>query len=177
MEIILTELEEKDYRKIYHLMEVSFEKEEIRTYENGQKQLSKGNYRILISQNNNDGIGGFIAEWDLGTFVFIEHFAVEKKLRGLGIGSKMLEAYLKKATKPVMIEVEDNETEIGKRRINFYKRMDFFLSEFGYHQPILRGDGDKEILLRIMSFPEKLSEEKFLAFKKEVFEKIYKRKN
>ncbi|MBC3889227.1 GNAT family N-acetyltransferase [Acetobacterium paludosum] len=177
MGIVLTELEEKDYEKIYHLMEVAFEKEEIRTCESGREQLNKGNYRILISPNNKDDIGGFIAEWDLETFVFIEHFAVEKELRGLGIGSKMLEEYLKKATKPVMVEVEDNETEIGKRRINFYKRMGFFLSEFGYHQPILRGDGEKEILLRIMSFPEELSEEGFLEFKKVVFEKIYKRKN
>lgn len=174
MKIELSELEEKDYKKIYGLMKESFHKEEIRNYENGLKQLNKGNYRILISKDNKGDITGFIAEWDLGSVIFLEHFAVDKGLRGFGIGSEMLKVYLKGASKPVILEVEEDDTEIGKRRIDFYKRMGFYLSEFGYLQPILRGDAKKEIPLRIMSFPAALSEDSFKAFKKEVFSKIYK---
>lgn len=170
----LRDLEIKDFRKIYDLMTISFPKEEIRTFENGVKQLSEPNYRILISPTNNDEIAGFIAQWDLGSVIFIEHFAVEKEFWGSGIGSEMLKAYLDNVNKLVVLEVEDNETAIGKRRIGFYQRMGFFLSEFGYLQPILRGDGKKEIPLKLMSFPEELSKQGFLEFKTDVFTKIYK---
>ncbi|MGV8906402.1 MAG: GNAT family N-acetyltransferase [Acetobacterium sp.] len=174
MEIKLIALEEKDYREIYDLMEGSFQKEEIRTFENGFKQLYYPNYRILISKNKENKILGFFAEWDLESFIFIEHFAVKKKLRGSGIGSKMLEAYLSKTNKMVVLEVEDDETEIGKGRIGFYKRMGFFLSDFGYLQPILRGDAKKEIPLKLMSFPRELSEKEFREFKNDVFSNIYR---
>lgn len=173
MAIELFKLEEKEFKRIYKLMEASFPIEEIRTYENGLMQLANPNYRILVSKNEGDKISGFIAEWDLGSILFLEHFAVDQVIRGLGIGSKMMEAYLKQATKPVMIEVEDDATDIGKRRIGFYRRAGFHLSEFGYNQPILRGNSKKEIPLKIMSFPEKLTKESFLDFKSEVFIKIY----
>jgi len=174
MGIELMDLEVKDYGEIYNLMTISFPKEEIRTYENGLKQLSAPNYRILVFKNNNDEIAGFIAQWDLGSVIFIEHFAVKKEFRGSGIGSEMLKAYLNNANKLVVLEVEDNEMEIGKRRIGFYQRMGFYLSDFGYLQPILRGDGKKEIPLKLMSFPEELSKQAFFEFKTDVFTKIYK---
>lgn len=174
MEMELTELEVKDFGQIYELMKVSFVEEEIRTYESGLEQLNKEDYRILISQNSQDQIAGFIAEWDFRSFVFIEHFAVREKLRGTGIGSEILKVYLQKTSKPVVIEVEDNKTEIDRRRIDFYQRMGFFLSEFGYFQPVLRGDTSKKIPLRIMSYPEALSAERYRQFKKALFEKIYK---
>lgn len=174
MAIELFKMAEKDFKKIYELMETAFPREEIRTYENGFRQLTNPNYRILVSKNEADEILGFIADWDLGAILFLEHFAVDQAIRGLGIGSKMMAAYLKQAVKPVMIEVEDDQTEIGMRRIGFYRRAGFQLSEFGYLQPILRGDAKKEIPLKIMSFPEKLTKESFLDFKNEVFTQIYK---
>ena len=174
MGLNLIGLEEKDYREIYNLMISSFHKEEIRTYENGLKQLNNSNYRILISKINKTSIAGFFAEWDLGSVIFIEHFAVKKDLRGCGVGSEMLETYLNNANKMVVLEVEDNETEIGQIRIDFYRRNGFFLSEFGYLQPILRGNSKKEIPLKIMSFPKEFPEQGFLEFKKAVFSNIYK---
>jgi len=174
MKLELNELEEKDFERIYDLMKASFQEEETRSYENGIKQMQNINYRILTVRNKDDDIIGFIADWDLGSFIFLEHFAVDAKYRGLGIGSAMLEAYLEQVNKTVVLEVEDYDTEIEKRRIGFYQRMGFHLSEFGYFQPILRGDTDKEIPLRIMSFPEKLTKKGFAEFKNEVFSKIYK---
>lgn len=174
MKLELNELDEKDYGRIYDLMKASFQEEETRTYESGLKQLKKTNYRILTVRNKADDIIGFIADWDLGSYIFLEHFAVATKYRGSGIGSAMLAVYLNQATKTVVLEVEDYDTEIEKRRIGFYQRMGFHLTEFGYFQPILRGDTHKEIPLRIMSFPEKLTKQDFAEFKNEVFSKIYK---
>ncbi|KNZ43201.1 hypothetical protein AKG39_03175 [Acetobacterium bakii] len=170
-------MDEKDYDRIHDLMKASFQEEEIRTYESGLKQLEYTNYRILTVRNKDADIIGFIADWELESFIFLEHFAVDTKYRGAGIGSAMLATYLNQATNTVILEVEDYDTEIEKRRIGFYQRMGFHLSEFGYLQPILRGDTCKEIPLRIMSFSDKLTEQDFNTFKNEVFSKIYKVSN
>lgn len=154
-------------------MEKSFPIEEVRTYKNAVTILRDFRYRILVSQNQTGKMLGFIAEWDLGPTIFVEHFAVDQTLRGAGIGSRMMAAYLSQVTKPVMIEVEDEKTEINERRIVFYQRLGFYLSEFGYHQPVMRGNVSKAISLRIMSYPEPLTETSFQNFKQLVFTQIY----
>jgi len=172
--IKLLQLDEKDFEKIYQLMERSFPIEEVRSRENARAQLRDPNYRILVSKNEADEILGFIAEWNLGATIFLEHFAVDSSLRSGGIGSGMMSAYLSEASKPVMIEVEDEKNEINQRRIGFYQRLGYQLSEYGYHQPMMRGDGSKKIALRIMSFPQPLTKEAFENFRHQVFSQIYK---
>lgn len=172
--IELLELEKKRFNEIYKLMEAAFPKEELRTYEYAKAQLEKPNYKILVSKNENNKISGFIATWDLGSFIFLEHLAVNQETRGQGLGTKLMTAYLADVKKPVIIEVEDEETEIAKRRVGFYQRLGFHLSEFGYNQPIMRGDAEKKIPLRIMAFPEVISRDFFGVFKKQVFTKIYR---
>lgn len=155
-------------------MERSFPIEEIRAWENAKAQLKNSKYRIWISKNAADQILGFIAEWDLGATVFVEHFAVDQTLRGAGIGSGMMVSYLAQAAKPVVIEVEDEKTEISERRIGFYQRLGFHLSKYGYDQPVMRGDVNKKIPLKIMSYPEPLTAESFENFRCQVFSQIYK---
>lgn len=154
-------------------MECSFPIEEVRPRENAKAQLRNPKYCIWISKNEADQILGFIAEWDLGISIFVEHFAVDQTLRGAGIGSEMMAAYLSQAAKPVVIEVEDEKIEINTRRIGFYQRLGFHLSEYGYHQPVIRGDVNKVIPLKIMSFPQPLTQKKFVEFKQNVFTNIY----
>jgi len=167
-------LDEKDFEKIYQLMVCSFPKEEIRTRENARAQLRDPNYTIWTSKNEVDEILGFIAEWDMGSTVFVEHFAVDPTRRSGGIGSGMMAAYLSRTSKPVMIEVEDEKNEINLRRIGFYQRLGFHLSEYGYDQPVMRGDASKKIPLKIMRFPQPLTEEDFKNFRYQVFTQIYK---
>ena len=154
-------------------MEEAFPIEEIRSFDSGLRQLKNLDYRILGSKNCENKIKGFIAEWDFGVVNFVEHFAIDKENRGNGIGSRMMLDYLCQIKKPVIIEVEDDESDIGKRRIDFYRRLGFDLSEFGYDQPILRGDKNKVIPLRMMSYPQPLLKEDFLEFKNQVFRNIY----
>ncbi len=118
-------------------------------------------------------IDWFIAEWDLEIALFVEHFAISKIDRGLGIGSGMMNTYLRQIEKPVIIEVEEDHSDLGKRRIAFYQRLGFFLSEFGYDQPIVRGDKGRIIPLRLMTYPKPLLKEMFLKFEKQVFTRIY----
>lgn len=155
-------------------MECSFPIEEVRPRENAKAQLRNPKYCIWISKNAADQILGFIAEWDLGSNLFLEHVAVDQTRRGAGIGSGMMAAYLVQATKPVVIEVEDEKTETNSRRIGFYQRLGFHLSQYGYDQPVYRGDLNKKISLKLMTYPEPLTAAGFETFKKQVFSQIYK---
>lgn len=170
----LLKLDEADFEKVYALMECSFPIEEVRPRENAKAQLKNSKYGIWISKNEVDHILGFIAEWDLGSNLFLEHFAVNPALRGAGIGSGMMAAYLSQAAKPVVIEVEDEKTETNFRRIYFYQRLGFHLSPYGYDQPVFRGDMSKKIPLKLMTYPKPLTAVGFETFKKQVFTKIYK---
>jgi len=167
-------MNEKDFEKIYALMECAFPIEEVRPRKNAKAQLKDPHYTIWISKNEADLILGFIAEWDLGSNIFLEHFAVDPAQRGAGIGSGMMAAYLAQAAKPVVIEVEDEKTEINTRRIGFYQRLGFHLSEYGYDQPVMRGDISKKISLKMMTYPDPLTAAGFEIFRQQVFTQIYK---
>lgn len=170
---ILNKLKLTDFALIYNIMELSFPSSEIRTYENELDLFKNANYHVLVSYNINMNIDGFIAEWDYKDFRYIEHFAVHPNARGSGLGSKMLQEYLNLDKKLVYIEVESQENQSAKRRIQYYQRMGFFLSGFGYVQPLLR-EIHSEVNLKIMTYPIKISEADFLKYKKEIFESVYK---
>lgn len=78
---------------------------------------------------------GIITAWDLGTFIYIEHFAIDPLLRGGGIGYKAMTQFCGKVGKPVVLEVEKPETDIARRRIGFYNRLNFHLHTHPYIQP------------------------------------------
>lgn len=172
--IELLKLAEKDFEKVYALMEEAFPVEEVRPPKNAKAQLRDPRYSILISKNEADQMLGFIARWDLGTRIFVEHFAVDLRLRGGGIGSGMMRAFLSQAEKPVVIEVEDEKTETNLRRIHFYQRLGFHLSQYGYDQPVYRGDMSKKIPLKLMTYPNPLTAAGFEDFRLQVFTQIYK---
>lgn len=170
---ILNQLEIKDFALIYNIMELSFPSPEIRTYEKEFELFNHSNYHVLVSYNNNMSIDGFIAEWDYKEFRYLEHFAVHPSSRGSGLGTQMIREYLNQNKKPVYIEVESADNHIAKRRIKYYQRMGFFLSEIGYIQPPLKSTYS-EVNLKIMTYPFALPETVLLKYKEKIFENVYK---
>ena len=123
---------------VYALMQQSFPLAEYRTFADTQALLSRGDYELLVHADA-DGIIGLIAHWKLEDFLFVEHFAVSEQRRGSGIGGALMKAYVDAALLPVILEVEASDSPIAKRRIAFYQRLGFTLSDFGYEQPCLQG--------------------------------------
>lgn len=80
----------------------------------------------------------------------------------------MLKEYLERSKKPVFIEVEGQKTRDAKRRVEFYRRLGFSLSKFGYIQPALQNTS-QELYLKIMSYPSKITKEEFHDFKRTFF--------
>lgn len=166
-------LKSEDFDSMYKLMENSFPPLERRTYENQLKLLSEKYYKLSGIKDDIGNVTAFLASWEFEEFNFIEHFAVDSKMRGGGIGTKILRYYLNKSNKPVYLEVELPNTELAVRRIEFYKRLGFSLNEYDYLQPPLENGYDL-LPLKVMSYPKEVNEEKFKLFRNSIYTNVYK---
>lgn len=119
---------------LWNVFSEAFDDELRRTYEAQKELLDDPRYHFDCIESES-GPAGFLAWWDFDDFIFIEHFAVDKKLRGKGVGRRALTDLLKSTARPVFLEVEPPDSEINKRRIAFYEKCGFFLLPFHYLQP------------------------------------------
>ena len=133
-------MNEREFDKIFALMEVSFPESERRTYAGQKELLANQHYRLITETDNNNQIFAFLAAWEFPLFRFVEHIAVDPIMRGSGLGGKMMTKYMKESIKPILLEVEHPDTELAQRRIGFYERLGFHLNPFEYVQlPFIRG--------------------------------------
>lgn len=116
----------------------SFPPVERRRFSSVELLLKKDNVPFnIIAAIEDDELVGFLSYWDFETFRYIEHFAVDVNKRGNGIGSGILEHFLKECDKlPVMLEVELPVSYDARRRVDFYMRHSFIIWKlFEYIQP------------------------------------------
>ncbi|SFC90376.1 GNAT family N-acetyltransferase [Clostridium uliginosum] len=165
-------INQKDFDSFFKLMDDSFPSEEIRSYEGQANLFYDDSYKIIADKDAEGNVTAFMATWEFDDFNFIEHFAVDGKLRGKGIGTVMLKDYLKQSNKPIFLEVEYPKTEIATRRIEFYKRLGFHVNPFDYMQPPLH-KGYSFLPLKVMSYPNKVNERQFSNYKEGVYSKVY----
>lgn len=85
---------------------------------------------------------GLLTLWHLGAFYYIEHFAVEPAARGLGAGSRAIDMLRRDVTGslPIVLEVEPPVDDITRRRVDFYTRLGFVLTDHPYIQPAYSAD-------------------------------------
>ncbi|WMJ76034.1 MULTISPECIES: GNAT family N-acetyltransferase [unclassified Sedimentibacter] len=162
----------KEFYDVYRLMQESFPSEEYRSFDGELDLFNKQNYKVMALRSDNE-VQAFIAEWIFKYVHYIEHFCVTPDLRGSGMGTKIMHNYLKSVKGPVVIEVEANNTPIAKRRIEFYKRLGFTLSNIEYVQPPLRKT-DIKPALRLMHYPQNLSDKELHKIKHVLFSDVYK---
>lgn len=164
-------LQEEQFESFYQLMKDSFPSDEYRPYQTQRALLSHPHYQIYVYKKDQE-LAAFFAAWEGPDFIFLEHFAVKASLRDGGLGSKLLQAFLKQQAKPIVLEIEPPEGEIEKRRVSFYERNGFRLSQRGYVQPAL-AKGKNPVSLVLMSYPKPLNEQAYQSFKNWVFKHVY----
>ena len=155
-------------------MKESFPKSEIRSYL-GQKKLLKDNRYKIYCEYKNDEIIAFLCVWDLEGVYFLEHFAVSKEYRNRGIGSNLIKKVCESLQGRIFLEVELPESDLQKRRIEFYKRCGFFYNAYEYFQPSF-GKDLPAIPLKIMTYCKQINFEEFLEIKKKVYKEVYGQK-
>ena len=105
---------------------------------------------------------GIILFWESEHVIYVEHFCINPQLRGKTYGKRALEI-LKQQKKPVILEIDPPVDEISRRRKEFYQRADFKVNDFIHiHPPYRKGFQGHE--LRILSYPELLSEDEYDNF-------------
>lgn len=161
------------FDQIFAIMGASFPESERRTYAGQKNLLADPHYRLITKKNEQNRIIAFMAVWEFSSFRFVEHIAVDSTIRGGGLGRKLMEAYIGESSKPILLEVEPPDTELAQRRIGFYERLGFCLNPFEYVQPPLQ-EGQPDLPLQIMSYPEPLTETAFSLYKEDLYEKVYK---
>lgn len=162
----------RDFDLVYEIMEEAFPRNEIRDYDAQKQLLKRRGYSLSPKYDEGDNLIGFIAKWEFEDFIYVEHVAVTSNGRGKGVGSNLLRKLLSSVDKKVFLEVEPVHDEISKRRVKFYERLGFKMNDFYYEQPPLRKK-DKWTELKVMSYPDKISEIDFLKYKNEIYKEVY----
>jgi len=121
---------------------------------------------------NEQKVVGFYTLWHLGEFCFMEHFAIGDSERGKGYGSQVLQQILINISTPLILEVETSETQLGLKRIAFYERMNFMISDGVYYQPPY-AEGKSKVRMKLMSSPEGIIQEDFATIQNRIYEVVY----
>ena len=158
---MIERLTEADFDQMFSLMERSFPEDERRDY-NGQRELfAEPAYNLYAKRSPEDAaLQAFLALWELGDMVYIEHFAVDPDCRNGGLGGKILQKVIEDTDMRICLEVEPPETEMAARRIGFYERNGFYYNDYFYMQPPI-AEGRNAIPLRLMTTGGPLDEEEF----------------
>jgi ribosomal protein S18 acetylase RimI-like enzyme len=162
----------KYFNAVWEIYEDSFPEDERRNLEEQRKLLNNPLYNF-IPIHDEEKLIGFVAIWNLNEFIFIEHLAIKKELRGNGYGTKIIEDIKSKYNKNIILEVEKPKTYEAKIRIEFYKRLGFYLNEYDYSQPSL-GENKEPVPLFLMSFPENMNICEFKEIKEKLYTIVYK---
>ncbi|TVX93421.1 GNAT family N-acetyltransferase [Paenibacillus agilis] len=163
----------KEFDTIFEIMQDSFPAYERRTYDGQKELLNDPYYRIISKVNDTNQVVAFIAVWEFPLFRFVEHIAVSPAGRGSGIGGKLMSDYIEESQKPIILEVELPDTNLAERRIGFYERLGFKLNHFKYIQPSLQ-KGQPDVPLKVMSYPQMLTEEEFTLYEDILYTNVYK---
>lgn len=161
----------------WRLYKAAFPPNERRCLPAQKKLLGAPNYNFYAIAKNAKLVG-IIASWNLGEFLFIEHFTVAAKWRGKGIGAHVLDTYINtragkgRARKKTILEAEPPRTALSKRRVRFYEDAGFAMNLYAYVQPPY--DKNKNPLrMRIMSRPGKLDKREFGRARELLYSQVY----
>ena len=141
----------------------SFPQKEIRSLEDHLEALSDPRYTA-------DGIWsdgrltGILYYWTAPEYVYIEHLAISPDLRGANMGSRVLEAFCRKAGR-IVLEIDPPETEIAVRRLRFYERLGFVRNDYHYVHPAFQRPCEPPQLV-LMSYPKAMTDEECRSFER-----------
>ena len=145
----------------FALYESAFPEAERRNICEQERALTNPNYHFdLILEG--DILLGVMLYWETDEFVFLEHFATKPEIRGKGVGASALNLLIAKG-KTVLLEIEPPINEITNRRYDFYKRSGFVMNPY-YHIQAKYHLGDEDLELKILSYPEVLTEKQYRDF-------------
>ncbi len=172
MEFIkLENSDSQEFKEAWKIYESSFPSDERRTLDLQKKLIKNKQYNFFIVLKDKILVA-IITDWNFEDFLFVEHLAVKKDLRGKGIGTELLKEYLSKNKQKIVLEVEKPETESAIKRIKFYEKIGLKLNNFNYIQPPY-GKDKNPVPMFLMTYPEKINESEFSSVREKLHSIVY----
>jgi GNAT superfamily N-acetyltransferase len=160
------------FREIWKIYEYSFPPDERRGLRRQREAFRKKPYRFF-SVHDRPGIIGLITAWHFPDFVFLEHLAVKKNLRGKKYGTRILGRYVRRLRKTVVLEVErPGGSPFAEKRITFYRRAGFVLNSYDYIQPPY-GRNKKPVPLFLMTYGRKRGKKELSKIIRTLYAVVY----
>ena len=160
------------YPFMEQLLETAFPLQERRDSDKQRKNTDENPlfHNTLITDD--DTPIGLLTYWDFQTFVYIEHFAIDSRLRNGGYGRQALEAFKQLVSTPIILEAEEPTDDITRRRIGFYERQGFVMQEVPYLQPPYR-PGDEWFPLKLMVHGAVQMEQEYPLIRETIYREVY----
>lgn len=149
------------YIQAFDLYLRAFPRDERRGEEEHNHILSKQTYHFDVLKEGEELLG-IMLYWQTSSFIFLEHFAIMEGKRNLGLGGIALDL-LKEKGQPIILEIEEPIDDITKRRAGFYSRNGFVITEHEHIQAKLKV-GDKDLHLKLLSYPYAISKKEYWDF-------------
>lgn len=114
---------------------------------------------------------GFISYWDFQEYIYIEHFAIDRQLRGSGYGSRILKDFISRKSKIVLLEIDPITDDISRSRLRFYRKCGFYENPYPHiHPPYRKGyTGHKLIVLTTQHV---ITSQEYAIFQKDLHETV-----
>jgi len=160
------------FSRLYNLYTASFPHPERRSWDGLMHELiyEKRFFCNALLQENE--FVGFLNYWKFEKFYYIEHFAVQEKMRGNHIGSKAIEMLKQQSKVPIVFEVELPVDELTKKRVHFYERLGFTLLVQEYAQPAYIDD-ETQVPMKLMCNDKTFGNENFKSIKDTLYNDVY----
>lgn len=170
--MIFEDLELSEFDIFYNILLDNFPTKEIKDYSYMKDTFKKGIFKVLVLKECNKIIG-ILSYYDGGEFTFIDYFAISGDQKGKGLGSKMLEYFIKMVNKLVILEVEYPEDEQSRRRIAFYQRSEFILNnQYKYSVPPVR-NLKQRLYFHLMSYPRAITDNEYNLYYPKILKLVY----
>ena len=156
------------WNKVWKLYEDSFPIAERRREEDQLRAFADDRFFPLSAWSGGELVG-LLFYWEWDSYRYLEHLAVNPKLRGQGFGSQLLR-HLRNSDHMVILEIDPLVNELSVRRLQFYEKVGFSLTPYRFEHLPYRLDV-QPIELLILSYPRMITREQhrnFLQFLNEV---------
>lgn len=161
----------KEFNEAWKIYEDSFPVDEKRKLEDLIKILGEDIYSFYAIHDMKEIIG-ILEIWDFNDFILIEHIAIREDLRNQGIGTRIMKKFIEDNKKIIVVEIEKPETEIAKRRIRSWKRLNFKINRYDYIQPAY-SKGKNPVPMFLISYPGLIKKSEYLGIIEEIYKKVY----
>lgn len=150
------------YSQFLSLYDSSFPEFERRSHSALIETLKQKEFTQEIYVKNSKLLA-LLSYWTFEKFVFLEYIAVDFSLRGSGIGSKVLGAFLEQLNERICIlEIDPPMDDISKKRLRFYERLGFKQTPYKSVQAYLRHN--KGQIMDLLSYPQVLDDSAHAEF-------------